>query len=53
MKNKILTTTPISRINKVKSKNKSKLNQLVKHPGTIIGNPDELVHIDWSKNKTK
>lgn len=27
---------------------KSKLANLIKHPGTIIGDPDELVHIDWS-----
>jgi prevent-host-death family protein len=29
-------------------KPQSKLAQLKKHPGTIIGDPDDLVHIDWS-----
>ena len=27
---------------------KSKLDNLVKRPGTIIGNPEEIVHMDWS-----
>lgn len=27
-----------------------KLARLEKHPGTIIGDPDEIIHIDWSKN---
>lgn len=30
-------------------KPKSKLSKLQKHPGTIIGDPESLVHIDWSK----
>jgi hypothetical protein len=28
-------------------KEKSKLGNLTKHPGTIVGNPESLVHIDW------
>lgn len=24
-------------------------SQLVAHPGTIVGKPDELIHLDWSK----
>jgi prevent-host-death family protein len=27
---------------------KSKLDNLVKRPGTIIGDPEEIVHLDWS-----
>jgi len=27
---------------------KSKLDNLIKRPGTIIGDPEEIVHIDWS-----
>ena len=26
----------------------SKLDNLVKRPGTIVGNPEDLVHMDWS-----
>ncbi|GAB3739406.1 type II toxin-antitoxin system Phd/YefM family antitoxin [Microlunatus parietis] len=26
----------------------SKLSRLVPHPGTINGDPEELVHVDWS-----
>lgn len=29
-------------------KPKSKLARLKKHPGTINGDPESLVHIDWS-----
>jgi prevent-host-death family protein len=29
-------------------KHKSKLDNLIKHPGTIVGDPDDLVHMDWS-----
>lgn len=25
----------------------SKLSRLKKHPGTIIGDPEDLVHMDW------
>ena len=32
---------------------KSKLDNLVKHPGTIIGDPDEIVHLDWSGEWTE
>lgn len=28
--------------------NRSKLENLKSHPGTIVGDPEELVHIDWS-----
>ena len=27
---------------------KSKLDNLVKRPGTIMGDPEEIVHMDWS-----
>ena len=36
------------KIKLVLEKKKSKLDNLVKHPGTIKGNPDDIVHIDWS-----
>jgi hypothetical protein len=26
---------------------KSKLDNLTKHPGTIKGDPEDLVHLDW------
>lgn len=26
---------------------KSKLSNLTKHPGTIKGDPEDLVHLDW------
>jgi hypothetical protein len=26
---------------------KSKLERLTKHPGTIKGSPEDLVHLDW------
>jgi hypothetical protein len=29
-------------------KGRSKLAQLQAHPGTIKGDPEELVHMDWS-----
>jgi antitoxin (DNA-binding transcriptional repressor) of toxin-antitoxin stability system len=32
----------------VAKKPKSKLANLKKHSGTIVGNPDDLVHVDWS-----
>jgi hypothetical protein len=28
-------------------KKKSKLVNLTTHPGTIVGNPDDLIHHDW------
>ena len=31
----------------VLAKPKNKLANLRKHPDTIIGNPDDIVHIDW------
>ncbi len=27
---------------------RSKLDRLVPHPGYIVGDPDDLIHIDWS-----
>ena len=27
---------------------KSKLDNLVKRPGTIVGDPEAIVHMDWS-----
>jgi antitoxin (DNA-binding transcriptional repressor) of toxin-antitoxin stability system len=32
---------------------KSKLESLVKRPGTIVGDPDEIVHMDWSGEWTE
>jgi hypothetical protein len=32
---------------------KVKLANLKKHHGTIIGDPEDLVHIDWSHNWNK
>lgn len=29
-------------------KKREKLANLKSHPGTIIGNPEDLVHVDWS-----
>jgi hypothetical protein len=34
-------------------KPKSKLDNLIKHPGLINGDPDDLVHIDWSEYWTE
>jgi len=28
-------------------KKEKKLNNLIKHPGTTIGDPEKIVHIDW------
>jgi len=39
-KGKRLLITPVEK--------KSKLDQLKPHPEFIVGNPDDLVHIDWS-----
>jgi prevent-host-death family protein len=27
---------------------KSKLDNLVKRPGTLVGDPEDIVHMDWS-----
>lgn len=32
----------------VPTKPKSKLDNLTPHPGTIIGNAEDIVHMDWS-----
>ena len=29
-------------------KTKKKLDNLIKHPGTIKGDPEKIVHLDWS-----
>jgi hypothetical protein len=39
-KGKRLLVTPIDK--------RRKLDQLESHPDFIVGNPDDLVHIDWS-----
>ena len=36
------------RIRIVAVRPESKLAKLVKHPGTIIGDPEGIVHLDWS-----
>jgi len=28
---------------------KSKLSHLKAHPGTMVGNPDDFIHLDWSQ----
>ena len=33
-----------------KGRKRGKLANLKPHPGTIIGNPDSLVHVDWSSH---
>lgn len=33
----------------VSVRKKSKLANLTKHPGTIKGSPEDIVHVDWSK----
>ena len=32
---------------------KSKLDNLVKRPGTIVGDPEEIVHMDWSDERSE
>lgn len=32
----------------VPSKTKGKLDKLKKRPGTIVGDPEDIVHLDWS-----
>ena len=50
----IKTGTPIElerkgvKITLIPETKKSKLERLVKYPNTIIGDPDSVVHIDWS-----
>jgi hypothetical protein len=31
----------------------SKLDNLVKRPGTIVGKPEDVVHVDWSGEWTE
>jgi len=31
-----------------RAKRRSKLQNLVKHPDTIVGDPESIVHVDWS-----
>lgn len=28
---------------------RSKLDRLAPHPGSIVGDPDDLIHMDWSE----
>jgi antitoxin (DNA-binding transcriptional repressor) of toxin-antitoxin stability system len=37
------------RLRIVPADTRSKLNRVVGHPGSIVGDPDDLVHIDWSE----
>lgn len=30
------------------ARQKAKLQKLVKHPDTIVGDPEDVVHVDWS-----
>ena len=39
------------KIRLVPEKKKSRLERLVKHPGTINGDPESLVHIDWLSDR--
>jgi hypothetical protein len=32
----------------VPERKKSKLENLTAHPGTIVGDPEDIVHMDWS-----
>ena len=57
---KVLETgTPIEierrgrRVRIVPVRSGSKLDNLVKRPGTIVGDPEELVHMDWSGEWTE
>ena len=36
------------RIRLQRAKPKSKLQKLAKNPGTIVGDPEDIVHMDWS-----
>jgi hypothetical protein len=36
-----------TRVRIVPVKNKSKLHNLIKHPDTIVGDPEEFVHLEW------
>lgn len=36
------------RLRIVADETSSRLDHLVAHPGTIVGDPDDLVHMDWS-----
>ena len=36
------------KIKLIPERKRSKLEALVKHPKTIVGDPDDLVHLDWS-----
>ncbi len=36
------------KIRLVPEKKKSRLERLVKHPSTIKGDPESIVHMDWS-----
>lgn len=32
----------------VPERKKSKIDNLIGHPGTIVGDPEDIVHMDWS-----
>ncbi len=36
------------RVRMERAKPKSKLQRLAKNPNTIVGDPEEIVHVDWS-----
>jgi prevent-host-death family protein len=48
------TGTPVEierrgkRVRIVPVRPKSKLDNLVKRPGTLVGDPEDIVHMDWS-----
>ena len=39
------------KIKLVPEKQKTKIQRLTKHPDTIKGDPDSLIHLDWSSEK--
>lgn len=51
----IKTGTPIEverkgeKIRIIPVKKKKKLDNLIKHPETLLDDPENIVHIDWSK----
>jgi prevent-host-death family protein len=37
------------RVRLAPAKRQAKLQKLVKHPKTIVGDPEDIVHMDWSE----
>jgi prevent-host-death family protein len=37
------------RVRIVPVRSKSKLDNLVRRPGTLVGDPEDIVHMDWSE----